>query len=157
MSEPNDARADLPRVVVDTNQLLLGMFQRGLLLPIFQAWIRNEFVMITSSELLDELGDVIARPKFQKRITKSDAEKLIELIYRKAEIVVTSAVSVVSRDPDDYPVLSTAIVGKASHIITGDKDMLEDAKLKFEMKRFGVDVVTAGEFLQALNNRRKPN
>jgi len=156
LSEPNDTRADLPRVVVDTNQLLLGMFQRGLLLPIFQAWIRNEFVMITSSELLDELGEVIARPKFQKRITKPDAEKLIELIYRKAEIVVTSTVSVVSRDPDDYLVLSTAIAGKASHILTSDKDLLEDANLKFEMKRFGVDVVTAGEFLQVLKYRRKP-
>ena len=81
MSEPNDTRADLPRVVVDTNQLLLGMFQRGLLLPIFQAWIRNEFVMITSSELLDELGEVIARPKFQKRITKPDAINQLDQFF----------------------------------------------------------------------------
>ncbi len=153
MSEQPDARVDSPRVVIDTNQLLLGMFNRGLALPLIQAWIRGEFAVIVSAELLDELVEVIARPKFTKRITKKDAEKLLELIYRKADNVVVTTNPILGRDADDYPVLGAAIAGNATHIVTNDKDLLDDPTLRSEMKRSGVDIMATGEFLRFLKTR----
>ncbi len=155
MSGQNAERDDSLRAVIDTNVLLLGMFTRGLSLPIIQAWLHNEFDLVISGELLDELVEVAARPKFKKHITATDTEKLVELIYRKADVVVAATSSNLGRDPDDYPVLGTAIVGYATHIVTADKDLLDDSKLKLDMKRRGIEVVSAGEFLQALKARRK--
>ncbi len=145
MSEQS-GRGELPRAVIDTNVLLLGMFTRGLSLPIIEAWTHDRFVMVTSGELLNELAEVSMRPKFKKHITKADAEKLLELIYRKADIVTVTESPTLGRDADDYPVLGTALAGNATCIVTADKDLLDDAALKAKMKHLGVEVVTAGEF-----------
>ncbi len=155
MSEPRGAPADLLRAVIDTNILLLGMFTGGLSLPIIQAWLHDEFELVISGKLLDELVEVAARPKFKKYITAADMEKLLELIYRKADVVGDSTDPNLGRDPEDYPILATAIAGNATHIVTADKDLLDDSKLKIDMKHRGVEVVSAGAFLQALKARRR--
>ncbi|MBI4786189.1 MAG: putative toxin-antitoxin system toxin component, PIN family [Chloroflexi bacterium] len=157
MSERSAEPSGLPRVVVDTNLLLLGMFSLGLYLPIIRAWINDEFELVISNLLLDELAEVSARPKFRKRITKTDAEKLLELIWRKANVIAVGENPVLGRDPDDYPVLGAAIAANATHIVTNDKDLLEDATVKSEKKRLGVEIVSAGELLRFLKARRHPS
>jgi len=51
-------------------------------------------------------------------------------------------VSVIGEDPDDDIVLSTALEGKASHLVTGDRHLLELARFR------GVRIVTPKEMLE---------
>ncbi|WP_083596607.1 putative toxin-antitoxin system toxin component, PIN family [Cnuella takakiae] len=54
-----------------------------------------------------------------------DLQQLLESISRKAQFVdVTSEVDA-CRDPKDNFLLSLAQDGKATHLLTGDKDLLE--------------------------------
>jgi len=130
------------------------MFTRGLSLPILEAWIRNKFVLVTSDELLDELGEVSLRPKFKRRITKPDAEKLLELLYLKADVVKIASPLNLGRDIEDYIVLGTAVNGQASYIVTADKDLLDDQSLKTTMQKQGIQILSAGEFIQVLKEKK---
>ena len=52
----------------------------------------------------------------------------------------------VSEDPDDNPILATALAGKADFIVTGDKRDLLSLK-KFE----GIPIVTARTLVEILD------
>jgi len=94
-------------------------------LPLIEAWENDAFVLVTSEELIEELAEVVARPRLRAYIPKRDADKFIELIYRKAIVVKPSEKPPLCRDPDDYPVLGSAIAGQADFIVTGDDDFRE--------------------------------
>lgn len=79
--------------------------------------------LLFSQELLDELIEVIQRPKFKKYFNLRDVSTLLyELKLRSTFVHVTSDVSV-CRDEKDNFLLALAEDGKATHLITGDKDL----------------------------------
>jgi len=65
-----------------------------------------------------------------------------------------AAVAQICRDPDDYPVLGSAIAGQADFIVTGDDDLKDDPRLKRKMTAFGVEIMNAPEFLALLEATR---
>lgn len=54
------------------------------------------------------------------------------------------------RDPDDAPVVSSAIAGGADAIVTGDRDLLDDEDLRRWLAERGVDLLTVAELLERL-------
>jgi uncharacterized protein len=78
-----------------------------------------------SEATLDELIDVISRPKFDKYILRELREDFVLEIVRDAVIVLKTPFVKVSRDSKDDKFLGLALAGEASCIITGDKDLLE--------------------------------
>ncbi|GHB69892.1 hypothetical protein GCM10007390_24390 [Persicitalea jodogahamensis] len=89
--------------------------------PLF---VDDRLILLFSQELLDEFVEVAQRPKFRKYFSDADLQELLIKIRIKAEfIVVTSSVNV-CRDPKDNFLLSLAKDGEATHLITGDKDLL---------------------------------
>ena len=77
-----------------------------------------------SNELIDELITVLSRPKFKKYISKEDLNTLMLFFNEYGELVnVTSKVKL-SRDANDDFLLALAKDGKATFLITGDKDLL---------------------------------
>ncbi len=81
------------------------------------------------------------RPKFKKSFSLADLQDLLqELSIRSEFIAVTSAVSV-CRDLKDNFLLSLAVDGRATHLITGDKDLLD-------LKNYGeTEIVTITTYL----------
>jgi len=77
-----------PRVVIDTNiwvSFLIGKTLSGL-----EDFIINDRIQILSSyELLEEMSDVLHRPKFQKYFTVDVIQELVSLMLTKVEIVGT--------------------------------------------------------------------
>lgn len=142
------------KVVIDTNLFVRGLLKGKITSPLIEAWANDAFVLVSSEELIEELAEVVARPRLQAYIPKRDADKLIELIYRKAIVVKPSEKPPLCRDPDDYPVLGSAIAGQADFIVTGDDDLKDDRRLKNEMAAFGVQIMSAPEFLALLEARR---
>ncbi len=112
------------RVILDTNLWISFLVTKNWTkLDKFVA--NDELVLLFSRELLDEFIEVARRPKFKKYFPLSDLENLLTEIRNKAEFVdVTSSVTA-CRDPKDNFLLALSTEGNATHLITGDKDLLD--------------------------------
>ncbi len=54
-----------------------------------------------------------------------DLHELLTQIKDRAEFIIVNSVTNICRDPKDNYLLSLAKNGKATHLITGDKDILD--------------------------------
>jgi uncharacterized protein len=134
------------RGVVDTNIWVSGLRTAtsppGQVLAAFEA---GRFTVVTSEPLLEELAEVLARPRLRKYgITPGDAARLLTLLRRLAELVVVPGELRVCDDPDDDVFLETAICGGADVVVTGDKVLLGTVVS-------GVRVLSARAFLDELD------
>ncbi len=84
----------------------------------------NSIILLFSQELIDEFVTVAQRPKFKKYFSQSDLEDLLTTMRTKAEFVTVSSSFAICRDPKDNFLLSLAKDGKATHLLTGDNDLL---------------------------------
>ncbi|MDE1854151.1 MAG: putative toxin-antitoxin system toxin component, PIN family [Thaumarchaeota archaeon] len=131
------------RIVVDTNVLVSALVGHGkprqLLVQLLE---RHE--VVTSSQMLAELADVLAREKF-KQVGESHVNAFLSVLASAATVVVIKhRFDDVSDDPDDNVVLGTAYDGRATYIVSGDRHLLD-------LRRFrGIEIVTVREVLELL-------
>ena len=129
------------RLIVDTNLWISFLLTKNLsaLDSLFKA---NQITLLFSQELLDEFVDVTSRPKFKKYFSSEDLQALISSIKEHAEFIFVNSEVNECRDSKDNFLLSLAKDGNASHLITGDKDLLE-------LKKFGkTNILTYTEFIK---------
>jgi putative PIN family toxin of toxin-antitoxin system len=141
------------RAVVDTNVWVSAAIKpRGLPGQILSAYRADQFTLLVSEPLLDELAEVLGRPKFVRRgISSQDVEELLALLRSGAEHVSVGGTIRVCRDPEDDVVIETAIGGRADVLISGDHDLTQMAEVAECLARAGIRVVTVRPFLQELN------
>ncbi len=113
----------MDRVIVDTNLWISFLLTKnypklGFLLT------GNHLILLFSNELLDEFIEVTQRTKFKKYFTNTDLQNLVKAIREKAEFIKVNSEVKLCRDLKDNFLLTLAKDGKASHLITGDKDLL---------------------------------
>ena len=82
-------------------------------------------VLLFRQELLDEFVEVARRPKFIKYFTLTDLQDLLQQIRLQAEFIEVTSKMNLCRDVKDNFLLSLAKDGKATHLITGDNDLLD--------------------------------
>jgi putative PIN family toxin of toxin-antitoxin system len=111
------------RLVIDTN-LWISFLLNKRLSALDQLFYNSQIELLFSDELLKEFIDVAHRPKFRKYFSKKDLEELILRIRTHAEFVNVITKVNICRDPKDNFLLSLAKDGKATHLITGDADLL---------------------------------
>lgn len=116
------------RIIIDTNIwisfLLSKEFAR------FDKIIKDEkVILLFSEELLEEFLSVASRPKFNKYFSKADLSLLLRQIEMKAEFIKVTSIVEICRDPKDNFLFSLALDGNATHLISGDKDILSLTKL----------------------------
>lgn len=116
------------RVIIDTNLwisfLLTKDFSR-----LDDIIASNRIVLLFSQELLDEFIEVAGRPKFKKYFSLTDLRRLLAQINLHAVFVEVESNIEACRDAKDNFLLSLATDGKATHLLTGDKDLLELQKI----------------------------
>lgn len=82
--------------------------------------------MIVCPRLLDELDEVLHRPKFARFITSEQVDVFLVLLRDQAEMHSDPvAVTELSRDPDDDYLIALARNIEADALVSGDKDLLE--------------------------------
>jgi putative PIN family toxin of toxin-antitoxin system len=81
-------------------------------------------VLLVSDATMNELADVLARPKFDRYISLEDRQQFLRLLGRLAEFVPIVYPVRACRDPKDDKFLEVALNGKADLILTGDADLL---------------------------------
>ena len=129
------------KVLLDTNILISALGWSGKPKYIFLKCIAGELKLVTSSEQMDELRQVLGYPKFS--FSEEQKEAFISIILEIAAMIeITGKVKVIKDDPEDDIILETALVGQADYIISGDPHLL---KLKEFAK---IKIVTAKDFLE---------
>ena len=111
------------RIIVDANLWVCFLLTKDLA-KLDLLFSSNKLTLLFSQELLDEFVAVAQRPKFKKYFSLADLEDLLLQINTKAEFIAVTSTVTVCRDAKDNFLLSLAVDGKATHLLTGDKDLL---------------------------------
>ena len=128
------------RIIIDTNLWISYLLTRDLS-KIDELLKSNHATLLFSQELLEEFIEVANRPKFKKYFSEIDIKNLLANINDKAEFIKIKSIINVCRDPKDNFLLSIAKDGKASHLVTGDRDLLV-------LKKIGkTEIITIAEYL----------
>lgn len=116
--------ADPPRLVIDTNVFVSGLISSsGAPAKILSAIRQSRAIHVVSDPIIEEYLQVLDYPrigKFEKISDEFIASIAAYLIYQTHRVELTSIIRR-SRDPDDDVFLQTAVDGKASLLISGDK------------------------------------
>ena len=81
------ATRSVPRVVLDPNVLVSALITpRGASAQLLVELRGGAFELVTSPLLLDELADVLGRPKLRRYVTEEEGAEFVELI-RVASVV----------------------------------------------------------------------
>ena len=137
------------RVLLDTNQLVSSLLSsRGLQKGLIDAWRNRDFVLVLAPGQVEEVGEVLSRPKIAKKyaIPAADREEFLDLLRSEGIPLPSAARPGVCRDPDDDILLGCAAAGGADYLVTGDEDLLSVRTFK------DVTVVSARIFLSVLRS-----
>jgi putative PIN family toxin of toxin-antitoxin system len=101
-------------------------------------------------ELVEELADVLQRPKLSRyEFGPQDVEDLLLIL---APVLPDVDLDVQLRDSADVPVVAAAVAGRAEAIVTGDRDLLDDAALRSWLADRGVRLLAPTELLRELGD-----
>lgn len=115
------------RAVLDTNIVISGLLWSGTPKHIIQAGKDGRYVSVASEEMLDELRDVIARPKFSVKLAGLGVkpDQIIAEYLKVVEIIEVEVLpETVSADSDDDMFIACAVAGNAKFIVSGDPHLL---------------------------------
>jgi putative PIN family toxin of toxin-antitoxin system len=127
------------RIIIDTNLWISFLLTRDSKLD--QLLSNNLVTLLFSQDLITEFIEVSRRPKFRKYFSPSDLEALLVSISTKAIFIEVSSLVDIAPDPKDNFLLTLEKDGNATHLITGDKELLS-------LKKFGkTKIVTIRNYL----------
>ncbi len=128
--------------VFDTNVLVSAFLFR-------QGTPRNTFTLamnvgkiLHSDETLDELWEVLVRPKFDRFLPLSDRITLVQGFEQISQHTHVPIKVALCRDPKDDKFLSLALSPKADCITSGDNDLLVLAGT------FSIPILTPAQFIE---------
>jgi uncharacterized protein len=114
------------RLVLDTNVVASAFLWGGVPRELLQAARDKHISLFTSTPLLAELTNILARQKFAKKINAAQmtVDQLVDRYAELAALVHPLPTGRIAPDPDDDVVIGTALAAKADYIVTGDKPLL---------------------------------
>jgi putative PIN family toxin of toxin-antitoxin system len=126
------------RIALDSSVLIAAHISRaGVCAELLEdLFLHHE--MVTSEFILGELGrKLIEKFRFPKR----EADQVAAFLRRVAVVVVPADMpSDVCRDPEDLPILGTAVAGECALLISVDRDLLD-------MQRINeIPIIRPGEY-----------
>ncbi|MFO8048164.1 MAG: putative toxin-antitoxin system toxin component, PIN family [Desulfosudaceae bacterium] len=110
--------------VVDTNVLVSALVFKQTPEQVVSKIIQSGLFLF-SDDTLEELIDVLGRPKFSKHISAEIIHDYLSLLANFSRFIKPSQRITACRDPRDNMFLELAVAGKADFIVTGDQDLLE--------------------------------
>ena len=130
-----------PIVVYDTNILISGMVWGGTPYDCIKLAMTDRIEGVICAEIIDEFTEKLTTkleyPQF--RISRI----VTRLLGCLRTVKITNKLERVTKDPDDDKIIECAVVGGATHIVTGDKKHL------LPLQHYqGIHIVTATDFLQ---------
>lgn len=115
------------RAVLDVNVLVSAVLTPGgKPTRLLERWGQGAFEIAVSPLLLDELEDVLSRPRIGKRADERARRELVAGLRAGAIVIADPPLErVVPRDPGDDYLVTLARAAQADAIVTGDRHLLE--------------------------------
>lgn len=144
----------IPHAVLDSTVLISAFLTRtGVSNELLQHAAEEAFIIYLSPNILTETQNVLLddtrRIRRRYRYPNESVIEFIEGVRDLARLVTDlPAVSVVARDPNDDPIIATALKARASYIVTRDDDLLSLQEYT------GTTMITPEDFMAILRRRR---
>ena len=144
------------RAYLDTNLYISFLLKPGSPAPpstIVRAGLQGRFRLLIGDPTVDEvLNKTASKSSLSKKITRSQVDALLDVLVVAGEPIslAASVIPAISRDRKDDYLLAYAIAGRATHLVTGDRDLVE---LEHD---FGFQIVTPTQFVRILE-QEEPN
>ena len=143
------------RIVIDTNILARGSRGgTGLAAEVMRHISVPPHVLIGSPFLLSELARVLRYPRMRKLHGLDDAEidayvHAVQSAALMVDLPPGIPAAVVPKDPDDDPIIATAVAGQAEIICTRDRHFWHPDVQKY-CTAHGIRIMTDVELMQLL-------
>ena len=135
-------RNKVSRIIIDTNLWISFLIKKDYS-KLDEIIFSKQAILIFSQELLEEFLEVAKRPKFRRFFSQSDIKALLETIDEYADFVKVETKIEACRDIKDNFLLSLAVDGNATILLTGDQDLLD-------LKKFGeTAIITITAYLES--------
>lgn len=129
------------KVVFDSNIFISSIVYGGKPRKVFELAIEGKIELYISRVILEEVEEVLQRPKFKYPSQMIDL--VITEIQNIAKIVTPRKnINYIKDDPEDNMILECAVESKADYIISGDEHLLNIKKYK------NIQILNAAEFLE---------
>ncbi|MGA2723846.1 MAG: putative toxin-antitoxin system toxin component, PIN family [Bryobacteraceae bacterium] len=119
------------RIVLDTNILVRAAAEeQGLAGRLLVEIISGPHILVISPYILSEIARVLAYPRLQARwqLNEKTIMEFVSRVGDVAEVVLTTTPDrVVIADPDDDPIVQTAVLGAADFLCTRDAHLFQAA------------------------------
>ncbi len=142
------------RAVLDTNVLVRATKNAtGPARELLQQFDTDQHVLIGSNAILVELLRVLDYPRVRAmhRLSEEECQEFVQSLHDAAEVVALPAAptDAISPDPDDDPVIHTAIHGKADVLCTLDRHLRRQDVQEY-CQYHGIQIMTDVELLEQL-------
>jgi hypothetical protein len=132
-----------PRLVIDTNVFVSGLISgAGSPARVLRAIRDRKVIHLVSDPIMEEYLRVLEYPRIRKFKKVTDAfiaDIAAYLLHHTERVELLSSIKL-SPDPDDDVFLETAVDGRATQLVTGDKaDLLSLREIE------GIPIVSASE------------
>jgi putative PIN family toxin of toxin-antitoxin system len=141
--------------VLDTNVLASGF--AGYTTPtsvpgeLVRRWRNEEYTLVVSEPILEELARAFANSYFRRRLTFSEIHDAFARLYTSAQMqLITAQVAGVAAHSHDDAIIATAVSAQAPYLVTGDRQLLARKSYR------GTEFVTPRQFLAVLGSRSTP-
>lgn len=120
------------RVVLDPGVLVSALISKqGSPAKLLLSWRGGSFELVASPKLLQELGRVLARPKFRRYASLDEVEQFVRMIQRGATLVEDPPdPPAASLDPGDDYLVALARAGGVDALVSGDPHLTTVAELE---------------------------
>jgi len=133
------------RVLIDSSVLVAAHISRAGVCAELLEDVLMDHELVMSQFIIDELARKL-RDKF--KFTEDEIAEVRSHLLADCEIVSPVDVpSTACRDPNNLPVLGTAVAGRADILITVDKDLLEYS---------GISIIRPGQFWRRVDTETVP-
>jgi putative PIN family toxin of toxin-antitoxin system len=133
------------RAVLDTNVLVSAALLPTSVPAHALLAVYRSGQLLASDATLTELHEVLSRSRFERRASfERRMEFVAEVMLLGDDVEIVTRVTA-CRDPDDDKFLEVAVNGHATHLVTGDRDLLALHPFR------GIPILTPADFLASVS------
>jgi putative PIN family toxin of toxin-antitoxin system len=133
------------RVVLDTDIVVSAvLLPRSVPRQAFDQAVARGRMLLSKATVL-ELDEVLRRPKFNRYLLEEKRLEFLAALVQMAEATDVSETIAECRDSKDNKFLELAVCGQATHIVSGDADLLVMNPFR------GIPILTPRQFLDYLS------
>ncbi len=129
------------RIVLGTNVLISAVLFGGPPRRVLERVISGAADCTLSVSILDELREVLLRPKFG--FSPQQSLQLLEELHAVCDVIdPVTRVAAIEADPDDNRVLECAVESRAQFVVSGDAHLLDLAAFR------GIRILSPADYLR---------